>query len=113
MTLQELFTSDSSPLSEEQKKELQNEYFGEVSGLKERIRSLEQKKNELINQSNQIKASCEERVNDAIACVDSVKAMLKHSCGTHRMRDFYAEAMVGYIDDVRKDLKRTIDPLPF
>ena len=52
----------------------------------------------------------------AIACLDSVKAMLEHTDGrtmTHRERDFYSQAMARYIDRVRGRLKADIEPTPF
>ena len=52
----------------------------------------------------------------AIACLDSVKAMLEHTEGmtmTHRERDFYSKAMVTYIDRVRGSLKASLEPMPF
>ena len=52
----------------------------------------------------------------AIACLDSVEAMLEHTSGrtmTHRERDFYSQAMATYIGRVRGSLKASLEPTPF
>jgi len=118
MTLHELFTSDESPLTDEQKEELSNEYFQEVSGLNGKIRELEHKNSDKQRQIESMKSEAKAFAGKAIGCLTSVKAMLNHAngCGaTHRMKAFYAEAMVKYIDTIVKDLERTdIDgELPF
>lgn len=103
MTLQELLTSDSSPLSKQDKIELQEEYFTELNELNGQLRAL---KCEAINQSKRIERMEKEGdalVRQSVACLSSVKAMLQHSntCGaTHRMKGFYTNAMVKYIDRV-------------
>lgn len=61
--------------------------------------------------------------NDAIyqqtvGCLDAVKAMLELSQGngaTHRMRDFYGESMIKFIDSARQKLaaRHDADPMPF
>ena len=118
MTLHELFTSDESPLTDEQNEELSNEYFQEVSGLNGKIRELERKNGDKQRQIESMKSEAKAFAGKAIGCLTSVKAMLNHAngCGaTHRMKAFYAEAMVKYIDTIVKDLERTdIDgELPF
>ena len=51
----------------------------------------------------------------AIACLDSVKAMMENTDGsmTHRQRDFYSRAIVKYIEKIRWDLKASLEPTPF
>ena len=53
----------------------------------------------------------------AIACLDSVEAMLRHSThgATHRMRNFYTDAMLEYIKKVRADIRipKSNDEIPF
>lgn len=110
MTLHELFTSDASPLTDEQKKELSNEYLQEVSGLNEKIRELERKNGDKQRQIESMKSEAKAFAGKAIGCLTSVKAMLNHAngCGaTHRMKAFYAEAMVKYIDGIATDLEHT------
>jgi len=54
----------------------------------------------------------------AVGCLDAVKAMLELSQGngaTHRMRDFYGESMIKFIDSARQKLaaRHDADPMPF
>lgn len=51
----------------------------------------------------------------AIACLDSVKAMLENTDGsmTHRQRNFYSRAIVKYIEKVRGSLKANLEQMPF
>ena len=53
----------------------------------------------------------------ALACLNSVEAMLSHSMhgATHRERNFYTEAMIKYIDKVRDDIRmpKSNDEYPF
>jgi len=53
----------------------------------------------------------------AVGCLDAVKAMLELSQGngaTHRMRDFYGESMIKFIDSARQKLaaRHDADPMP-
>lgn len=110
MTLYELFTSDASPLTDEQKKELSIEYLQKVNGLNEKIRELKRKNGDQQRQIESMKSEAKVFAGKAIGCLTSVKAMLNHAngCGaTHRMKAFYAEATVKYIDSIVKDLERT------
>ncbi len=54
----------------------------------------------------------------AVGCLDAVKAMLELSQGngaTHRMRDFYGESIIKFIDGARQKLaaRHDADPMPF
>lgn len=54
----------------------------------------------------------------AVGCLDAVKAMLELSQGngaTHRMRDFYGESIIKFIDSARQKLaaRHDADPMPF
>lgn len=54
----------------------------------------------------------------AVGCLDAVKAMLELSQGsgaTHRMRDFYGGAMIKFIDSARQELtaRHDAEPMPF
>jgi hypothetical protein len=54
----------------------------------------------------------------AVGCLDAVKAMLELSQGngaTHRMRDFYGESIIKFIDSARQKLAERHDaaPIPF
>ena len=81
--------------------------------------------NRLLGEVAQAKHDMEEmkKENDAnyqqvVGCLDAVKAMLELSQGngaTHRMRDFYGEAMIKFIDSARQKLaaRHDADPMPF
>ena len=57
-----------------------------------------------------------EAINKGVGCLRAVKAMLTMNIGsvaTHRQRDFYASAMVKYIDSVVAEMEGEKDPYPF
>lgn len=99
--LETLYTSDESPLSDEEKmrlKELHEELLKIIDDSESKLRLLKEKYHNL-------QSLCEITTRDAIGCVDAVRAMLRHSGGTHRMRDFYDTTILNYIDNVRKTLR--------
>ena len=99
--LEELYTSDKYPLSDEEKvrlKELHEEMLKRIDDSESELSSLKKKYHNL-------QILCESITRDAIGCVDAVRAMLRHSDGTHRMRDFYNTTILNYIDNVRKTLR--------
>ena len=54
----------------------------------------------------------------AVGCLDAVKAMLELLQGngaTHRMRDFYGESIIKFIDSAKQKLaaRHDADPMPF
>lgn len=55
--------------------------------------------------------------SEAVGILDAVAAMLNHSrYGTHREKTFYAESMIRFINDAKKELERKFipdDELPF
>ena len=82
MTIQELINLPSSPLTDSQKKDLEEE--------------------------------CKSINNRAIACLEVVKAMLENTHGaTHRMKDFYTDAIEKYIENVKEDLSHRVWQYPF
>lgn len=111
------FFKFNSSLPEEQVKEFQDAYFEEISGLNKKIRELGCKTADQSCQIENLKTEGKEAVKLAVVCLDSVKAMLEYSndgCTTHRMRDFYAKAMIAYINKAEANLKRIdFEPLPF
>lgn len=116
MTIEELLTSEESPLTEEQRHELQNEYFAELSELNKKIRDLENKNKVLYNDFENFESSCNEMIRKTLGCFDTVIAMLENSNnGTHRQRDFYADSIIKYIKNIRAGMKETDrhDFLPF
>ena len=81
--------------------------------------------NRLLDEVSQAKHDMErmKKENDAnyqqvVGCLDAVKAMLELSQGngaTHRMRDFYGESIIKFIDSARQKLaaRHDADPMPF
>lgn len=106
---------DNKPEPEPQAKTVtQDEYFSEVSTLNGKIRELEQKLSAEQQQNRNQKEVTEEFLRKSEACLDAVSAMLECSGGaTHRMRNFYAEAMRKFIGNTKKILRSYADPMPF
>lgn len=92
----------------------QDEYFSEVSTLNGKIRELEQKLSAEQQENRRLKEVTEEFLRKSEACLDAVSAMLECSGGsTHRMRNFYATAMMKFIGNTKKILRSYADPMPF
>ncbi len=93
----------------------QEEYFSEVSTLNGKIRQLEQQCADERQKTDREKAKVEQMLHRSVGCLDAVKAMLESSGGgaTHRMRDFYAEAMVKFIGNAKATLQSYAEPEPF
>lgn len=93
----------------------QDEHFEEVSTLNDKIRELEQKLNAELQKNSELKVDIMEFLRKSEACLDAVSAMLECSGGaaTHRMRDFYADAMRKFIGNVKTQLRSYADPFPF
>lgn len=116
MTIKELLTSEESPLTEEQRHELQNEYFAEVSELNRKIRNLESKNDDLSKDMDNFAKICNKQCELAKGAMIAVKAMINASGNaTHRMRDFYGEAIVRYIERIEPQIGtiKKEDLLPF
>lgn len=107
MKLFDLLASKDCPLSEEQRKELLDERISEISELKQEIQSLQSKNKSLNEDMDNFALMCNDQCEQAKGALIAVKAMLNASCNaTHRMRDFYAKAMIKYIDEIEKRLKK-------
>lgn len=93
----------------------QEEYFREVSTLNGKIRQLEQQCADERQKTDREKDKVEQMLHRSVGCLDAVKAMLESSGGgaTHRMRDFYAEAMVKFIGNAKSALQSYAEPEPF
>ena len=106
---------DNMPEPDPQAKTVtQDEYFREVSTLNGKIRELEQKLSAEQQKNSKQKEDTVEFLRKSEACLDAVSAMLECSGGaTHRMRDFYADAMQKFIGNAKKILRSYADPLPF
>jgi hypothetical protein len=106
---------DNAPEPEPQAKTVnQDEYFEEVSALNGKIRELEQKLSAEQQKNSKQKEDAVEFLRKSEACLDAVSAMLECSGGaTHRMRDFYAEAMRKFIGNAKLQLRSYAEPEPF
>ncbi len=92
----------------------QDEYFEKVSTLNGKIRELEQKLSAEQQKNCKQKEDTVELMRKSEACLDAVSAMLECSGGaTHRMRNFYADAMQKFIGNAKKILRSYADPMPF
>ena len=106
---------DNKPEPEPQAKTVtQDEYFREVSTLNGKIRELEQLLHAEQQKNSKQKEDTVEFLRKSEACLDAVFAMLECSSNaTHRMRDFYATAMMKFIGNTKTLLRSYAEPLPF
>lgn len=106
---------DNKPEPEPEVKTVsQEEYFREVSTLNGKIRQLEQQCADERQKTDREKDKVEKMLHRSVGCLDAVKAMLESSGGaTHRMRDFYAEAMEKFIGNAKATLQSYAEPEPF
>lgn len=105
----------AEPVTDPQAKTVtQDEYFRKVSTLNGKIRELEQKLSTEQQKNSKQKEDIMDLLRKSEACFNAVSAMLECSGGaTHRMRDFYATAMMKFIDNAKKLLRSYAEPLPF
>lgn len=93
---------------------VQDCYFREVSTLNGKIRELEQRLSAEQQENRKQKEDTVEFLRKSEACLDAVSAMLECSGGaTHRMRDFYADAMRKFIGNAKTLLRSYAEPEPF
>ena len=106
---------DNKPEPEPQAKTVtQDEYFKEVSTLNGKIRELKQMLQAEQQKNSKQKEDIVEFLRKSEACLDAVSAMLECSGGaTHRMRDFYAEAMRKFIGNAKTPTRSYAEPEPF
>lgn len=106
---------DNAPEPEPQTKTVtQDEYFREVSALNGKMRELEQKLSAEQQKNRKQAEDIEDYLRKSVACLDAVSAMLECSNGaTHRMRDFYATAMLKFIGNAKTLLRSYAEPEPF
>lgn len=92
----------------------QDEYFSEASTLNGKIRELEQLLQAEQQKNRKQKEDTMEFLRKSNACLDAVFAMLECSSNaTHRMRDFYATAMMKFIGNTKTLLRSHAEPEPF
>lgn len=103
--------------TEEQIKTLETEWQEAVDKRDKKIDELQREVFDKTRRLKDIDDLGEVNTRTAIACLDSVEAMLRHSLhgATHRMRNFYTDAMLEYMDKVRADIKipKSNDENPF
>ena len=103
--------------TEEQIKEKETEWQEAVDKRDKKIDELQREVFDKTRRLKEIDELGEVNIRTAIACLDSVEAMLRHSLhgATHRMRNFYTDAMLEYMDKVRADIKmpKSNDENPF
>jgi hypothetical protein len=111
MNLQDLIynltQSKDSPLSDEQKSQLTEEYFKEMSSLKNEIRTLNEQNEKYKGRIGDLEFLFNAIKKDSIACLTSVKAMLELSTNgnaTHSDRNFYNRSMIKYMEVVIKKI---------
>ena len=103
--------------TEEQIKDLETAWKAALDKRDMEIRDLQFELSNKKRRLKEIDDLGEVNTRMAIACLDSVEAMLRHSTHgtTHRMRDFYTEAMMEYMKRVRADIRmpKSNDEFPF
>lgn len=119
MTIGELINTSALPLTPEQRKELNEDHVRLLSSIKELGESLEKANAEVFrakkDAEDEEKRKCK-AINDGVGCLLAVRAMLLNSMGsvhTHRQRDFYADAMVKYIDSTIARMEVEKESYPF
>lgn len=99
---------------------LTSESKATLDTISEQSKIIEQQTNEVVKAKRDMERISKE--NDAyyqqtVGCLDAVKAMLQLSQGngaTHRMRDFYGESIIKFIDSARQKLAvRPDGDIPF
>lgn len=100
----------AEPVAEDITAKLISELKATLDTISEQSKTIEQLTNEVVKAKRDMERISKE--NDAyyqqtVGCLDAVKAMLQLSQGngaTHRMRDFYGESIIKFIDSARQKL---------
>lgn len=100
----------AEPVAEDITAGLASESKATLDTISEQSKTIEQLTNEVVKAKRDMERISKE--NDAyyqqtVGCLDAVKAMLQLSQGngaTHRMRDFYGESIIKFIDSARQKL---------
>ena len=103
--------------TEDQMKDLETAWKEALDKRDKQIDDLQRDNFEKTRRLKEIDDLGEVNTRTAIACLNSVEAMLRHSMSgaTHRMRNFYTEAMLQYMEKVRADIRmpKSNDEIPF
>lgn len=94
MNIIEFLKNEETNISENDREALIKEYYE----LKNKVEKYE-------NERNNLKSECNSRMDLCKGALISLKIMLEHSGGTHRMRNFYNSAMVDYINRLSADMR--------
>ncbi len=89
-----------------------------ISKQSETINGLQGEVAQAKHDMERMKKENDANYQQAVGCLDAVKAMLELSQGngaTHRMRDFYGDSIIKFIDSARQKLaaRHDADPMPF
>ena len=110
----------TEPVAEDITARLTSESEATLETIREQSKTIERLNSEVAKAARDMERITKE--NDAYyqqmtGCLDAVKAMLQLSQGngaTHRMRDFYGESIIKFIDSARQKLAvRPGDSIPF
>jgi len=110
----------AEPVAEDITAGLTSESKATLDTISEQSKTIGQLTNEIVKAKRDMERISKE--NDAyyqqtVGCLDAVKAMLQLSQGngaTHRMRDFYGESIIKFIDSARQKLAvRPDGDIPF
>ena len=119
MTIAELIKLPDSPLSQEQRNELQEEYNKLLFDIKEKGDKLLNANAKSFNAEKKAKEEEElkrKAIDKAVGCLRAVREMLSESTGTgctHRQRNFYSDAMIKFINNSVAALEGEKEPYPF
>lgn len=110
----------AEPVPEEITAILTSESKATLDTISEQGKTIERLTGEIVKITRDMKRISEEDAayyQQMAGCLDAVKAMLQLSQSngaTHRMRDFYGEAIIKFIDSARQKLAvRPCDDIPF
>lgn len=108
------------PVAEDITTRLTSDSKETIDTIREQSKTIEQLTNEVVKVTRDMERIGKENTayyQQMAGCLDAVKAMLQLSQGngaTHRMRDFYGESIIKFIDSARQKLAvRPGDNLPF
>ena len=108
------------PVAEDITTRLTSDSKETIDTIREQSKTIEQLTNEVVKVTRDMERIGKEDAayyQQMAGCLDAVKAMLQLSQGngaTHRMRDFYGESIIKFIDSARQKLAvRPGDNIPF
>lgn len=111
----------TEPVAEDITTKLTNDTKATLDTISKQGETIERLMGEVVKAAKdmeRMKKENDANYQQAVGCLDAVKAMLELSQGngaTHRMRDFYGESMIKFIDSARQKLaaRHDADPMPF